>query len=726
MDEGRKGADADHQVVIFAPLSNTSYLKPRQKKTVTTRPLPESGIQEFGKEITAHEWKEVLNVKHIDLKVHNFHTTLRSKLEKHFPEKIVQISSLDKKWMNPSLKALHRQVQREFYKNRQSNKWRKLRGKFRRKKRKAVKSFYSKFVTELKQTDPGAWYRMAKRIGAIDQMNGQDIVVEELEGLNNAESAEKIAQHFAAVSNSYSPLNINKLPCYLPAERAPQVEEHDVYLKIKKLKNTKSTFCIDIPNKLRKEFAPELSSPLGDIINSCLVEGYYPLIWKKEFITPAPKVTNPKTMDELRKISSTSDYSKVFEAFLRDWIVEDIGGKIDIGQFGGQAGKGTEHMVVCLVDRILKLLDSKTGKPAVIAAMVDWKNAFDRQDPTLAILKFIQIGVRSSLIPVLLSYLQDRKMQVKFNGKLSREHSLIGGGPQGTLLGQTEYLVQSNDVADCVNDDDRFRYIDDLSILELLSLARALIEFDCHESVPSDIGTDQLFLPPENCATQGYLNNIAAWTKDNLMQINEKKSNYMIFSRTKTSFVTRLTLNDCYIKQIPEAKVVGVWLTSDMTWGKNTRELVKKAYLRIGMLTKLKYVGVGIEDLLDVYILFIRSIVEYCAVVWHSRLTLDMIMSIETVQKTCLKIVLAENYVSYTAALEMCNLKTLWQRREDRCLAFAQKCLKNPQLSGLFPLNTNNENNKHTSRESYEVNFATTETYRWSAIPYLQRKLNAQ
>ena len=63
-------------------------------------------------------------------------------------------------------------------------------------------------------------------------------------------------------------------------------------------------------------------------------------------------------------------------------------------------------MMVCLVDRILKMLDSTTDSAAVIASMVDWKNAFDRQDPTLAIKKFIDLGVRSSLIPLLASYLR--------------------------------------------------------------------------------------------------------------------------------------------------------------------------------------------------------------------------------------------------------------------------------------------------------------------------------
>ena len=46
-----------------------------------------------------------------------------------------------------------------------------------------------------------------------------------------------------------------------------------------------------------------------------------------------------------------------------------------------------------------------------------------------------------------------------------------------------------------------------------------------------------------------------------------------------------------------------------------------KAYSRMSMITKLKYVGVTIEDLIDIYILYIRSITEYCSVVYHSRLT---------------------------------------------------------------------------------------------------------
>ena len=72
-----------------------------------------------------------------------------------------------------------------------------------------------------------------------------------------------------------------------------------------------------------------------------------------------------------------------------------------------------------------------------------------------------------------------------------------------------------------------------------------------------------------------------------------------MFTRTDYDFATRLTVNGVKLDQLPEAKVLGVWLTEDLTWSKNTKEICKNAYSRISMITKLKYVGVSIEDLLS-------------------------------------------------------------------------------------------------------------------------------
>ena len=65
-------------------------------------------------------------------------------------------------------------------------------------------------------------------------------------------------------------------------------------------------------------------------------------------------------------------------------------------------------------------------------------------------------GVRPSLIPLLISYFEDREMRVKWQGKLSEPRKLPGGGAMGASLGNWEYLSQSNDSADCVPEEDHF------------------------------------------------------------------------------------------------------------------------------------------------------------------------------------------------------------------------------------------------------------------------------
>ena len=499
-----------------------------------------------------------------------------------------------------------------------------------------------------------------------------------------------------------------------------------MYQRLNSLKKTRSTLPIDIPDRLRRACSVELALPLTDIINISLTQAMYPKLWKQDWVPPAPKVTNPKVIKDLRKISCTSDFSKLYEGFLKDWIVEDIYHKLDIGQYGGRVGTGTEHMIVCLLDRILKLLDQHPDKSAVIAASLDWTAAFDRQDPTLAIKKFIELGVRPSLIPLLINYLSDRKMKVRFNGEESDFLELVGGGPQGTLIGQLEYLVFSNDNADIVSADDRYKYIDDLTVLQLVCLSGLLTDYNFTEHVASDIGLGQSFLPADSYSTQDHLNYISNWSTENLAKLNEDKCNYMVFSRAKEDFATRLTVNNCKLDRIAVTKILGVWISEDLIWDRNTKEMCRRAYSRLSMLTKLRYVGVDIEDLIDIYVLFIRSITEYCSTAFHSSLTVEQATDIERIQKTSLKIILGDSFVSYEAALEMTGLQTLHDRREKRCLDFASKCLKHPVNKRMFPLNKNLEADRMDvrNREKFEVNFAHTEKYRMSAIPFCQRKLN--
>ena len=69
---------------------------------------------------------------------------------------------------------------------------------------------------------------------------------------------------------------------------------------------------------------------------------------------------------------------------------------------------------------------------------------------------------------------------------------------------------------------------------------------------------------------------------------------------------------------VNEAKLLGVMLNDKLTWDDNTAYLVQRANSRMRLLHKLVSFSVPHEDLLNIYILYIRSIL-----VWHSSLTLE-------------------------------------------------------------------------------------------------------
>ena len=136
--------------------------------------------------------------------------------------------------------------------------------------------------------------------------------------------------------------------------------------------------------------------------------------------------------------------------------------------------------------------------------------------------KLLAIGLRPSLIPLKSNYLSGRQCIVKFNSAKSNLTQFTGGFPQGSLIGQDAFLVTSDNCAYHVENDDKYRYINDLEILELVRLTGVLLEYDVASHAPSDIGTHQQFLPPEACSTQSKLDQISLWTSSNLMKLNSK------------------------------------------------------------------------------------------------------------------------------------------------------------------------------------------------------------
>ena len=104
-------------------------------------------------------------------------------------------------------------------------------------------------------------------------------------------------------------------------------------------------------------------------------------------------------------------------------------------------------------------------------------------------------------------------MSVKWHGQRSVPRKVNGGGPQGATLGILEYLSQSNNCADLVNEEDRFRFVDDLTVLEIVNLLTVgLTYYNLKQKISTDIPVHNHYIPAGNLQSQDWLNKINEWT----------------------------------------------------------------------------------------------------------------------------------------------------------------------------------------------------------------------
>ena len=210
------------------------------------------------------------------------------------------------------------------------------------------------------------------------------------------------------------------------------------------------------------------------------------------------------------------------------------------------------------------------------------------------------------------------------------------------------------------------------------------------------------------------------------MKLNDGKTKFFVVNYSQNyQFYPRMTIpgSNKNLEIVGTTKLVGVTLSSDLKFHEHVQGLVKKAYKKIWMLRRLKDFGVKEVDLLDVYEIQIRSLLEYCVPAWNSSLTEEDINELERVQKTAMKILHGEKYIDYKTSLESCKLESLEDRRLDLCRKFALKCTQSKEHKGLFKKNTN-PNFHHPTK--YEVPFCRHERYRKSPIPYLTSLLNKE
>ena len=290
-----QGKPSDHLIVLYKPLSPLNNKSNRRVRKILVRPMKESGLELLRVWLRGYKWDEIVNTHSPNNKAKVLHKILMEKINEFLPIKHIKVSSDDQPWCNEEVKKNKRLKEREYKKHRKSQKYIALNIKYENSKVKAKSTFYKNTIKDLRRSKPGQWYSKLKRLCSEDQNKDDQIIVEEIMHLSDQDQANVIAERMAQISQEFEPLKECdiKVPDFDTTD-IPQFSHLKVKEKLAKVNTNKSVPPGDIPPVVIKMFAEEISVPLTDIINTSVIMGIWPEMWKIDSVTPVPKIFPPK------------------------------------------------------------------------------------------------------------------------------------------------------------------------------------------------------------------------------------------------------------------------------------------------------------------------------------------------------------------------------------------------------------------------------------------------
>ena len=438
--------------------------------------------------------------------------------------------------------------------------------------------------------------------------------------------------------------------------------------------------------------------------------------------------------DDLRNISGTPFFSKLYESFLSAWLLPFINPFLDPGQCGGLKGSSISHYLIKLLHFIHFNLD-KREPHAVLLGVVDMSKAFNRMSHQQVIQDLFDMKVPGWLLLILISYLTDRKMMLKFRGVLSSLHLLPGSSPQGTVLGVILFIIYFNGAAlrpaiprptwpifSRRNNDPAaltVKFVDDLSIAVKVNLKKDIVEDFSRECPLTFDQRMELKVADSSNTLQSIANSLDEFCSQRQMRVNVKKSSVMKICKSRTvAFPTEITMNGNFLEVKKGLKILGVMLQPNLKWSSNTEFIVKKAYKNMWTLRRMKALGVDKFTILDYYMKEVRVHLELAVPVWHSGLTKKLSADIERVQRVAVTIMVSN--IPYDQACAGLGLKPLSIRRLELCERFTVNTASDrSRHSDLFKLVENNRSDK-----LYKEHFCRKSRFYNSPLPSLTRILN--
>lgn len=445
-----------------------------------------------------------------------------------------------------------------------------------------------------------------------------------------------------------------------------------------------------------KRYGEVLCKPLSLIMSASFLQSKLPKAWKTASVTPIFKKGNKLSPENYRPISLTSVACKLMESVINDRVRDFLlsSNRIPAQQHGFLPGRSIITSMLDCVDKWTLAVDS--GQPIDIIYL-DFSRAFDSVPLNRLIYKLDHCGIRGKLLSWIEAFVKQRSFRVRVGGSYSGEYAVLSGVPQGTILAPSLFIMYCSDLPSAIHSNTSM-YADDMKI---------------YGNPVSD------FL-----ALQADLEALENWCSKWLLSLNVSKCVVLHVGKHNP----RYNYNICgtSLQHVASHCDLGITVTEDLSWTAHVQRICKQANKQTYLIRKC-FSRPSFTLCRDLYLTYIRPIIEFGGPVWHPILVQNSAL-LEAVQRRATRMGCGVVRPSYPQRMRIMNLTTFSERRARGDLIMTYKILNNKlgcDLRHLFVLNTNEYLRGHNLKlchQSYKTR--TRETFlpnrvfnEWNCLP---------
>ena len=749
-DNENEGVPSDHWGVEVSPRTNSTTTVANTKKEVfVVQPMPDSLVTEFGPKLLTEDWNCLKDGLNSTQMVDVFEDAAEKLVNENFPKKSVTVRQGELPYFTEELKAMRRKRNRIYQQSGKSERYYRIKAEFETKVKSEAQKYKNRILCEVNDGKRGSGYSAIRKLGngPSDWDKKKEFQIPSYceKGLTPQEAANRLADHFSAISQTVQPLDPSKFyPALKEAVQEgkaslikPKLSQHDVYMKFKKVKKPNSSVKGDIPKKLLNEYAFLWAGPVAKIFNKIIETSEWPAQWKIEHAVPLHKTGDPRLVkdeDDVRTISKTKFLSKVLENILGDWLMPILEKYVDPGQCGGLKNTSIQHYLVKLLDFIHCGLDRRTPHAVVLAAL-DLSKAYNRGDHQKVIEDLYDMHTPNWLLSLLVSYLSERSLVLKYQKTEAEPKYLPGGFGAGTWMGGFLFLVKFNGI--CLrppiprpisgNEAIQLKYIDDSTKAATVNLKKSLIPDPITRPFPLQYHErTKMILNPEENILQDELERFAKEVAENNLVINTKKSLIMMCNPSrKYDFPPEFKIGPNSLEVRSSLKILGVMVQNDLRWDEHVAEMTRKASKNIWVLRRMKNLGIDEKTICNFWKAEGRVHLETAAAVWASSLTIQQKRHLQRVEHRAVA-AFSEKREDPVISCSRLGLEPLEARRRKLCIKFAKSTVEKSRHGDMFvKLEKPHQSRGKVNREWREP-ICHTKRHLKSAVPYLTRLLNGE